>query len=58
MGSLPGDEPSSYTRSFTLTRDQADLVDAAIDTAKANVEDQDGNANGNALAWICGQVTA
>lgn len=55
---MPGDEPNTYTRTFTLTRDQADLVDATIDTARNRLGPTEGNENGAALAWICERIEA
>lgn len=57
MDGLPGGAPSVVTRTFTLTAEQAEVVDAAIESAKA-VVGGDGNANGEALAWLCAQTTS
>lgn len=46
---LPGEEPEHYTRTFTLTREQADILDAAIDAARPTVAGRNGNENANAL---------
>lgn len=57
FSNMPQDEPSSFTRSFNLTKEQADIVDSAIDYARTQQDNVEGNANGAALHWICGQVT-
>lgn len=56
MEGLPDDEQKAYHRTFTLTKEQADLVDAAIDLAHNSMGDTDGNINGAAIAWVCGRV--
>lgn len=57
FSNMPEDQPNSFTRSFQLTKEQADIVDSAIDYARTEQGNVEGNANGAALAWICGQVT-
>ncbi len=46
------DRESDYSRTFTLTREQAEVIDAAIAAARADVEGTEGNANANALEAI------
>lgn len=53
---MPEDEPTTLTRTFTLNKTQADLVDSAVEYAKNEQGDVEGNANGAAIAWVCGQV--
>ena len=55
MDALPDGDPTVATRTFTLTAEQATIVDAAIETARDHAKG-DGNANGLALAYICERV--
>lgn len=52
MPDTPADGPEVLTRSFTLTADQAAIVDTAIEAARPDTP-QDGNINGAALTAIC-----
>lgn len=56
MDALPGDEPQYITRTFTLTKDQADIVDAAVETAMAMIDDDGESRKGSAIAWICEKI--
>lgn len=53
---MPEDEPQRIQRTFYMTKEQADLVDSAVEYAKNEQGDVEGNANGAAIAWVCGQV--
>lgn len=55
MDGLPGGAPTVVTRTFTLTSAQAEVVDAAIEAAKANIVGE-GNENGEALAWVAAKA--
>ena len=48
---LPGDEPEHFTRTFSLSKEQADIVDATIDAAKPAIKGKEGNENANALIY-------
>lgn len=52
---LPGVEPDdgTVTRTFTLTEDQATIVDAALDTATNQMDGTEGNDKAAALTYIC-----
>lgn len=55
LSALPEGEPSVRTRTFSLTNEQAEIVDRAV--AKGLEQSSgDGNRNGAALAWACSHV--
>lgn len=52
FGKLPDGEPDYVTRTFSLSREQAEVVDAATDAAIEAQGKVDGNKNGYALALM------
>jgi hypothetical protein len=50
------DRVSDYSRTFTLTKEQAESVDRAIEEATKLIEGE-GNRNGRAITLICETYT-
>lgn len=50
---LPDGDRQHLTRTYTLTAEQAEIIDRAMSTAVEHVDDTDGNRNGAALTVIC-----
>lgn len=47
------DRNSDYSRTFTLTKEQSESVDRAIESAGESLVDNEGNKNGAALVLLC-----
>lgn len=53
FGNIPDGDRQHLTRTYTLSAEQAEIIDRAMTTALQSVDDTDGNRNGTALAVVC-----